>query len=66
MTQLGVVWNMDLKNDKQLEDLIEKLKEIGSLIVRYQGRVGDKILALEYCLRSTISYRMQFCVWGIE
>ena len=23
-------------------------------------------MALEYCLRSTISYRMQYCVWGIE
>ena len=24
------------------------------------------MLALEYCLRSTIAYRMQFCVWCIE
>ena len=24
------------------------------------------MLALEYYLRSTIAYRMQFCVWGIE
>ncbi len=66
MTQLGVVWNMDLNNDKQLEDLVEKLKEVGARIVRYQGRVGDKVMALENCLRSTISYRMQYCVWGIE
>ncbi len=49
---------MDLNNDKQLEDLICKLKEIGARIVRYQGRVGDKVKALEYC-------RMQYCVWGL-
>jgi hypothetical protein len=43
----------------------QKLKEIGDRILRFNGRVGDKMLALEYCLRSTIAYRMQFCVWGI-
>ena len=30
MTQLGVIWNMDLNNAKQLEDLIEKLRDIVS------------------------------------
>ena len=39
---------------------------IGSRILRHSGRVGDKLLALEYCLRSDIVYRMQFCVWGYD
>jgi hypothetical protein len=66
MTQLGVVWNMDLNNARQLEELSSKLKDLGGRIVRHNGRIGDKIMALEYCLRSTIAYRMQFCVWGLE
>ena len=50
MTQLGVIWNMDLNNDKQFESLKESIEDIGAHICRYRGRVGDKILALEYCL----------------
>ncbi len=68
MSQLGVVWNMDLNNARQSEDLSSKLKELGGRIVRHQGRIVDKIMALEYCLRSTVAYRMQICVsgaWGI-
>ena len=66
MTQLGVIWNMDLNNDKQFEALKESIEDIGARICRYQGRTGDKVLALEYCLRSGLAYRMQFCVWGYE
>ena len=66
MTQLGVIWDMDLNNNKQFEAIKERLEELGSRILRYNGRVGDKILALEYCLRADISYRMQFCVWGLD
>ena len=47
MTQLGVVWNMDLNNARQLEELTTKLKELGARIVRHQGRVGDKVMALD-------------------
>ncbi len=64
MTHLGVIWNMKTNRDKQLESLKEKLEVIGSRILRHKGRVGDKLMALEYCLRSDIVYRMQFCVWG--
>jgi hypothetical protein len=66
MTHLGVIWNMRINKDKQLESLKEKLEVIGSRILRHSGRVGDKLLALEYCLRSDIVYRMQFCVWGYD
>ena len=66
MTQLGVIWNMDLNNYKQFESLKESIEDIGARICRYQGRTGDKVLALEYCLRSNPAYRMQFCVWGYE
>ena len=66
MTHLGVMWKMGSNKDKQLESLKEKLEVIGSRILRHVGRVGDKLLALEYCLRSDIVYRMQFCVWGYD
>ncbi len=66
MTHLGVIWNMDLNNEKQLEALKETLESIGSRILRHKGRIGDKLLALEYCLRSNIVYRMQFCIWGLD
>ena len=66
MTQLGVIWNMDLNNDKQFEALKDSIEDIGARICRYQGRTGDKVLALEYCLRAGLAYRMQFCVWGYE
>ncbi len=66
MTHLGVIWNMDTNNLKQVEYLNERLEEMGSRILRHRGRVGDKILALEYCLRADIVYRMQFCVLGLE
>ena len=66
MTHLGVIWNMDTNNLKQTEYLNERLAEMGARILRHRGRVGDKILALEYCLRADIVYRMQFCVWGLE
>ena len=66
MTHLGVMWKMGTNKDKQLESLKEKLEVIGSRILRHAGRVGDKLLALEYCLRSDIVYRMQFCVWGYD
>ena len=62
LTHLGVIWNMDLEGDKQFESILETLEELGSRILRHVGRVGDKLLALEYCLRSNIVYRMQFCV----
>ena len=66
MTHLGVIWNMDLNNDKQFEAIKETLGLLGSRILRHSGRVGDKLLALEYCLRSNIVYRMQFCIWGYD
>jgi hypothetical protein len=58
MTHLGVVWNMDANNDKQFEMLKETLETLGARILRHRGRVGDKLLELEYCLRSNIVYRM--------
>jgi hypothetical protein len=66
MTHLGVIWNMDINNDKQLEALKETMELVGAKILRHRGRVGDKILALEYSLRSNIVYRMQFCTWGYD
>ncbi len=66
MTHLGVIWKMGASKDKQLESLKEKLEIIGARILRHDGRVGDKLLALEYCLRSDLVYRMQFCVWGYD
>ena len=66
MTHLGVIWNTDLNNDKQFEAIKEALETVGSRILRHKGRVGDKLLALEYCLRSTIVYRMQYCIWGLD
>ena len=42
------------------------MQDIGSRIARYKGRVRDKITALHYCLRSTLTYRLQFCNWGLD
>jgi hypothetical protein len=66
MTHLGVIWNMDTNSNKQFEVLKETLECLGARILRHKGRVGDKLLALEYCLRANIVYRMQFCTWGLE
>ena len=59
MTQLGVLWDMDMNNNKQCEFLKERLEEIGARIIRFRGRVGDKLLALEYCLRSNVAYSLR-------
>jgi hypothetical protein len=66
MTHLGIIWNMDINNDKQFETLKETMELVGAKILRHKGRVGDKLLALEYCMRSDIVYRMQFCTWGFD
>ena len=66
MTHLGVIWNMKKDNEKQFASLKQKMDEIGSRIARYKGRTRDKITALHYCLRSTLTYRLQFCNWGLD
>ena len=66
MTHLGVIWNMKSENTKQFESLKSKMEDLGGRIARYRGRTRDKITALHYCLRSTLTYRLQFSNWGLD
>ena len=42
------------------------MEDLGGRIARYKGRTRDKITALHYCLRSTLTYRLQFSNWGLD
>ena len=57
---------MKKENTNQFTSIKEKMLAIGSRIARYKGRTRDKITALHYCLRSTLTYRLQFCNWGLD
>ena len=66
MTYLGVIWNMDLYNNKQLEEVKKVISGMGAKIERSNVRMRDKILILNSCLKSTILYRLQHCTWGLN
>jgi hypothetical protein len=65
MTHLGVIWNMDLHNEDQWNNINTTIEKMGEIIMRGRGRMRDKITAINYCLKSTILYRLQYCTWGI-
>ena len=39
---------------------------MGELIYRSSGRMRDKVTAINYCIKSTVLYRLQYCTWGID
>jgi hypothetical protein len=66
MTHLGIIWNMDTHNKKQWEDIKLVIERMGNIIMRGKGTNRDKVTVLNYCLRATVLYRMQYCAWGLE
>ena len=58
MTYLGVIWNMDMYNEKQFVETKKVVEGMGQKILRSTGRMRDKILVLNSCLKSTILYRL--------
>jgi hypothetical protein len=65
MTHLGVVWNMDTHNKKQWEDVRLVIERMGEIIMRGKGRTREKVIVLNYCLKATVLYRMQYCTWDL-
>jgi hypothetical protein len=43
-----------------------KIQDLGWSIARTWMRVGDKMMAMNYNLRSNICYRLQFATWPLE
>ena len=66
LTHLGMVWNTDLKNKELWGTITERLEDLGWRIARTWVRQGDKMLAMNYCLRADICYRLQFANWSLE
>ena len=63
MTHLGVIRDMDMNGEKQwiaIKTTIERLREI---ISKSNSRKRDMILVINFCLKSTVLYRLQFCTW---
>ncbi len=65
MTHLGVTWNMNLNGRKQWEEINETIKRIGEEVIRGKGRMRDKAMVVNYCLKATVLYRLQYCTWDI-
>ena len=61
MTYLGVIWNMDMYNEKQFVEVKKVVEGMGQKIMKSSGRMRDKIQVLNACLKSTILYRLQYC-----
>ena len=66
MTHLGVIWNMDLYGDRQWKETKKVIEKMGEVIMRSTGRMRDKITAINYCLKATVLYRIQYCTWGLD
>ena len=66
MTHLGIIWNMDMNGNKQWESIKETILRMGEEILRGKGRMRDKVMVINYCLKSTVLYRMQYCTWDLE
>ena len=65
MTHLGVIWNMDMHGRTQWEEIKKTIERIGEEITRGKGRMRDKIMVVNYCLKATVLYRLQHCTWSL-
>jgi hypothetical protein len=66
MTHLGVVWNMDLEGTRQWTEIKDTIERIGEEIIRGKGRARDKAMVVNYCMKATVLYRLQYCTWELE
>ncbi len=60
LTHLGMVWNTDLENKELWSQIVDRVEDLGWRIARSWVRAGDKAMAMSYCFKSDISYRLQF------
>ncbi len=58
LTHLGMVWSTDMQNKDMWHQVASKAEEMGWKIARSWVRAGDKLLAMNYCLRADICYRL--------
>ena len=56
---------MDMQGKKQWESIKETIERIGNDILRGTGRMRDKVMVINYCLKATVLYRMQYCTWSL-
>ena len=66
LTHLGMEWNTDMKNKEILTNISHKIQDLGWSIARTWVREGDKMMAMNYNLRSNICYRLQFATWSMD
>jgi hypothetical protein len=66
LTHLGMVWNTDMKNRELWNGIAAKIEDLGWRIARTWVRAGDKLMAMNYNLRSNICYRLQFATWSLD
>ena len=66
LTHLSVVWNTDYNNKELWKTIVDRIEDLGWRIARTWVRPGDKIMAMNYCLKTDICYRMQFANWSLE
>ena len=66
MTHLGVIWNMDMQGKQQWVSIKETIERIGNDILRGTGRMRDKVMVINYCLKATVLYSMQYCTWSLD
>ncbi len=60
-----MVWNTDLKNKELWAQIVNRVEDLGWRIARTWVRAGDKAMAMSYCLKSDICYRLQFGLWSL-
>ncbi len=65
MTHLGVIWNMDMHGRTQWDEIKKTIERIGEEITRGKGRMRDKVMVVNYCLKATVLYRLQHCTWSL-
>ncbi len=66
LTHLGMIWNTDMNNKELWNGIVEKVQDMGWRIARTWVRPGDKMLAMDYCLKTNICYRLQFGIWDLK
>ncbi len=66
LTHLGMIWNTDMNNKELWRRIVEKVQDLGWRIARTWVRPGDKMMAMNYCLKTNICYRLQFGIWDLK
>ena len=54
LTHLGVVLNTDYNNKELWRTIVDRIEDLGRRIARTWVRPGDKIMAMNYCLKTDI------------